>query len=127
MATARVIASCRTPGAGIVEFTVASRSALRDHAGMADRVMFVQLKTGHGVDLGPAWISLVRFNKSWKTVYWHGKTLHRWTGMFDANFYDSRRTRSTGFQVRTATVGTRDTATSNPRSTTTPARLTRRS
>ena len=55
---------------------------------MAERVMFVQLKTGHNTDKGPAWISCVRFNKSWKTAYWHGKTLRRRPGMFDANFYD---------------------------------------
>jgi hypothetical protein len=53
-----------------------------------DRVMFVQLKTGHGADKGPAWISIVRFTRSWKTATWHGKTLRRWTGTFDANFYD---------------------------------------
>jgi hypothetical protein len=56
--------------------------------GMASRVMFVQLKTGYNTDLGPSWISSVRFNRTWKTAYWHGKTLHRWPRMFDANFYD---------------------------------------
>lgn len=55
---------------------------------MPDRVMFVQLKTGHNTDKGPAWISVVSFNRTWKTARWHGKTLHRWTGLFDANFYD---------------------------------------
>jgi hypothetical protein len=55
---------------------------------VAERVMFVQLKTGHNTDQGPAWISRVRFNRSWKTAYWHGKTLRRWRGMSDANFYD---------------------------------------
>ena len=50
--------------------------------------MFVQLKSGYDTDMGPAWISVVRFNKSWKTAYWHGKTLRRWPGMYDANFYD---------------------------------------
>jgi hypothetical protein len=55
---------------------------------MADRLMFVQLKTGYDTDKGPAWISNVRFNRSWKTAYWHGKTLHRRPGIFDANFYD---------------------------------------
>ena len=55
---------------------------------MAERVMFIQVKTGHNTDKGPAWISRVRFNRSWKTAYWHGKTLRRWPGMFDANFYD---------------------------------------
>lgn len=55
---------------------------------MRERVMFVQLKTGYDVDKGPAWISLLSFNRAWKTAQWHGKTLHRWPGMFDANFYD---------------------------------------
>lgn len=55
---------------------------------MPDRVMFVQLKAGHNTDKGPAWISLVSFNRRWKTARWHGKTLHRWPGMFDANFCD---------------------------------------
>jgi hypothetical protein len=51
--------------------------------------MFVQLKTGHGTDQGPAWISRVRFNRTWKTAYWHGRTLARGKGMWDANFYDT--------------------------------------
>src|SRR4051812_5790697 len=55
---------------------------------MPERVMFVQLKTGHGTDLGPCWISRVRFSKTWRTAYWHGRTLRRWPGMFDANFFD---------------------------------------
>jgi hypothetical protein len=55
---------------------------------MARRVMFVQLKTGYGTDQGPAWISWVRFNRSWRTAYWHDRTLRRWPGMFDANFVD---------------------------------------
>lgn len=55
---------------------------------MADRIMFVQLKTGYDTDLGPAWISVVRFNRTRKTAYWHSKTLRRQPGMFDANFVD---------------------------------------
>lgn len=50
--------------------------------------MFVQLKTGHNTDRGPAWISRVRFSKSWQTAYWHGHTLRRGQGMADANFYN---------------------------------------
>lgn len=50
--------------------------------------MFVQLKTGYGLDKGPAWISVVRFNRTWKTAYWHGRTLRRWQGLFDANYFD---------------------------------------
>jgi len=66
----------------------AVEAAILHHLGMADRVMFVQLKTGYGLDQGPCWVSVVRFNKSWKTAYWHGKTLARGRAMFDANFYD---------------------------------------
>jgi hypothetical protein len=54
---------------------------------VAERVMFVQLKTGYDIDIGPAWISWVRFTRSWQTAYWHGKTLRR-RPAFDANFYD---------------------------------------
>ena len=49
--------------------------------------MYVQLKTGHGLDQGPAWISNVRFSKTWQTAYWHDRTLARWQA-FDSNFYD---------------------------------------
>ena len=55
--------------------------------------MYVQLKTGYDVDRGPAWIARVRFTRSWRTAYVHGRTLHRTTGIAyahrdDANFYD---------------------------------------
>jgi hypothetical protein len=50
--------------------------------------MFVQIKTGHDIDLGPCWISRVRFTASWQTAHWHGRRLRRAMGMFDANFYD---------------------------------------
>lgn len=55
---------------------------------MPDRIMFVQLKTGYGTDAGPAWISVVRFNRTWKSAYWKGKTLRRSKNLFDANFVD---------------------------------------
>ncbi|BDV29379.1 hypothetical protein [Microbacterium terricola] len=59
---------------------------------MPDRIMFVHLKTGYDTDAGPSWISRVRFTKSWRTAYFHGRTLRRVTGTananFDANFYD---------------------------------------
>jgi hypothetical protein len=55
---------------------------------MAERVMFLQLKTGFNTDKGPAWISSVRFTRSWRTAYWRGRTLRRFPGLFDANFYD---------------------------------------
>ncbi|WP_156364089.1 hypothetical protein [Curtobacterium sp. Leaf261] len=54
---------------------------------MPERIMYVQLKTGHALDAGPAWISRVRFTKSWRTAYFQGRTLareHSW----DANFRD---------------------------------------
>jgi len=54
---------------------------------MANRVMFVQLKTGYDTDQGPAWISVVSFNRTWKTARWHGKILRRFQ-LNDANFYD---------------------------------------
>ncbi len=50
--------------------------------------MFVQLKTGHNTDKGPAWISVVSFNRTWKTARWHDRTLRRCPGLVDANFYD---------------------------------------
>lgn len=62
--------------------------AWREEPVVADRVMFVQLKTGHDIDRGPCWISVVRFNRSWQTAYWHGKTLRRIPSLFDANFCD---------------------------------------
>ena len=30
---------------------------------MAERVMFIQLKTGYDIDQGPTWISSVRFKR----------------------------------------------------------------
>ena len=54
--------------------------------------MYVQLKTGHATDRGPAWIGWVQFSKTWRTAYFHGMTLRRVTGLafsnFDSNFYD---------------------------------------
>ncbi|WP_351233666.1 hypothetical protein [Streptomyces sp. NPDC002133] len=55
---------------------------------MPQRIMYVQLKTGYDTDRGPSWIARVRFSKTWKTAYFHGRTLRRWPGMFDANFSD---------------------------------------
>lgn len=48
----------------------------------------MQLKTGHNTDLGPCWISWVKFSKTWQSAYRHGKTLQRGRLMFDANFFD---------------------------------------
>lgn len=59
---------------------------------MAERIMYVQLKTGYNTDRGPAWIARLRFSKSWRTAYFRGQTLSRVTGYahanFDSNFFD---------------------------------------
>ncbi|TXJ04243.1 MAG: hypothetical protein E6Q27_08575 [Aeromicrobium sp.] len=59
---------------------------------MAELIMYVQLKTGYNVDQGPAWITRVKYSKSWRTAYFHGRTLRRLTGIayanHDSNFYD---------------------------------------
>ncbi|WP_410636877.1 hypothetical protein [Amycolatopsis sp. lyj-346] len=55
---------------------------------MARRIMYLQLKTGFDTDRGPSWIAWVRFSPTWKTAYVHDRTLRRWPGMFDANFFD---------------------------------------
>lgn len=102
-------------------------SRLPDHRDVAKRLMFVQLKTGHDTDLGPCWISFVRFNRSWKTVYWRGKTLRRWLGGFDSNYFDVDTDEEYWLS---GPIGTRPipaTAASSQRSTMTPARHTRRS
>lgn len=49
--------------------------------------MYVQLKTGYDTDRGPAWITRLRFSKSWQTAYFRGRTLERHAGL-DGNFYD---------------------------------------
>ncbi|OIV36837.1 hypothetical protein BIV57_14330 [Mangrovactinospora gilvigrisea] len=55
---------------------------------MPRRIMFVQLKTGYDIDRGPSWIGWVDFSRTWATAYFHGRTLRRAGGMYDANFYD---------------------------------------
>jgi hypothetical protein len=54
---------------------------------MPDRIMFVQLKTGYDTDMGPAWISWVRFSNKWKRATWMGRTLQRRQGD-EGNFFD---------------------------------------
>lgn len=54
---------------------------------MAERIMYVQMKSGYNTDQGPAWISNVRFSKTWRTAYWHGRTLARSQNP-SSNFYD---------------------------------------
>ena len=54
--------------------------------------MYLQLKTGYNTDRGPAWVARVRFTRSWRTAYGHGRSLRRVTGTaganLDSNFYD---------------------------------------
>lgn len=52
---------------------------------MPERIMYGQLKTGYALDAGPAWISRVRFIKTWRTAYFHGRTLAR-EQSWDAHF-----------------------------------------
>lgn len=54
---------------------------------MARRIMFVQLKTGYNTDQGPSWICWVDFNRTWKTVRFHGRELRR-DRSIDGNFFD---------------------------------------
>jgi hypothetical protein len=53
-----------------------------------ERIVFVQLETGHDTDRGPCWISRVEFSKTFRTAYWRGRTLRRRTGLVDANSLD---------------------------------------
>ena len=55
-----------------------------------ERIMYVQLKTGHDTDAGPAWIARVNFTRTWRTAYVHGRTLRRVTETARANFEDAR-------------------------------------
>jgi hypothetical protein len=55
---------------------------------MPNRIMYVQLKTGFDIDRGPKWISNLKFSKSWASVEFRGRTLQRFAGGFDANFFD---------------------------------------
>ncbi|MFT3874871.1 MAG: hypothetical protein QM708_00345 [Propioniciclava sp.] len=59
---------------------------------MAERIMYVQLKTGYNTDRGPAWIARVEFSRSWRSLTFHGRRLQRPTGTayanFDSNFVD---------------------------------------
>lgn len=61
-------------------------------SGVPERIMYLQLKTGYNTDRGPAWVARVRFTRTWRTAYVHGRTLRRVTGTaganWDSNFYD---------------------------------------
>lgn len=77
---------------------------------MAERIMYVQLKTGYDGDRGPAWIALVSFRKSWRTLTFHGRRLRRVAGMAfanaDANFYDVETGSGIGSPGRDVTAWT---------------------
>src|SRR5690349_24819791 len=94
---------------------------------VAQRVMLVQLKTDYDTDQGPAWISHVRFSRSWRISYWHGRTLQRRQGRSNANFIDVETARSTGCPDRTAIGPMSATAPFGRRSTWTSSRATKRS
>ena len=55
---------------------------------MPDRVVYLQLKTGYNTDLGPSWIARVQFSRTFQSLKFQGKTLERFQGGRDANFYD---------------------------------------
>ena len=76
------------PSGGSSAGTPGSTSVDRDTGPVPERILFVQLKSGHDIDMGPCWISRVRFSTTWQTAYWHGRALRRWPGMPDANFVD---------------------------------------
>jgi hypothetical protein len=54
---------------------------------MKSRIMYIELKED-GVS-GPARIGRVTFNRSEKSVYYHGRTLHKFKGGFKANYFDA--------------------------------------
>ena len=53
---------------------------------MTKRLMYIELKSGYS-DNGPAWIGLVTFSRTMRTVYFNNKAFgkKRWIG---SNFYD---------------------------------------
>lgn len=68
--------------------------------------MYVQMKSGYDVDMGPAWISRVRFSRPWQTAYFHDRTLQRKQGV-DANFVVAPV--GLGDRLRSLVTGTRGT------------------
>ncbi|GLB48200.1 hypothetical protein [Neptunitalea lumnitzerae] len=55
---------------------------------MKSELKYIELKSGYG-DCGPAWIGMVTFSKSGKTVYFNGKALKSLNGMgISGNYYD---------------------------------------
>jgi hypothetical protein len=57
-------------------------------AGNLTRVMYIELKSGHG-DQGPARIGLVRFSRTMKTLYYQNQQFRSCGGRgIGGNFYD---------------------------------------
>lgn len=55
---------------------------------MKDRIMYVELKSGHSND-GPAWIGRVKFSKTGRTIYYRGRSLQSCKGGgISANYFD---------------------------------------
>jgi hypothetical protein len=58
-------------------------------AGKQIRIMYVELKSGHG-DSGPARITRVTFSKSGQSVYFRGKRLQKSGGQgIQGNYFDA--------------------------------------
>jgi hypothetical protein len=59
---------------------------------VAERILYVQLKSGFDGDRGPAWITWAEFSRSWRSLRFHGRRLRRVAGTAhanaDSNFYD---------------------------------------
>ena len=55
--------------------------------GQRTRMMYVELKSGHG-DSGPAWIGRVMFSKSGRSIFYRGAELIRITGGISGNYMD---------------------------------------
>jgi hypothetical protein len=57
-------------------------------AGKLTRIMYVELKSGHG-DHGPAWIGYARFTRTGRSLYFHGKRLQAAKGGgISGNYFD---------------------------------------
>ena len=55
---------------------------------MAPEIRYLELKTGYS-DNGPAWIGLVQFSKSGRTIYFNGRAIQRLKGSgISGNYYD---------------------------------------
>ncbi|UKN03445.1 hypothetical protein K6119_07955 [Paracrocinitomix mangrovi] len=55
---------------------------------MQDQLKYIELKTGYSDD-GPAWIGMVQFSKSGRTIYFNGQAFKSLNGQgVGANYYD---------------------------------------